>query len=331
MNRIVFLLLLFVPICGFAQYSELPTIEIGLQSTTHVVFTSDLKYVDISNPEVIKAKVVDASKNMLALKAKMEFEYVTTISALEANGTMHTFRVVYREFPENLVLDTRNGYCDSSSGLNTQHRPAADVSVTVQGPDGQSDVVASQPASSPSAPAVTVVPGSPAVTVVSPSDHSGHNLNVSGDGASNFGRADAPTLEEVMAMPQQLYHIGAKSFKVEVYCSNIYVYSDLLYIVLDIYNDSDIGYETGDAQFTIRNFAKNNSDDLQTDKSVWPRSSYGTLSCPPRSQSRVVYTVPKFTLLKQETLRIYIYEKKGTRNIMLTLVDKDVNYAVSPR
>ena len=50
--------------------NEMKTIEIGMLSTTHVLVTSDLTYVDISSQDVILAKVVDASKNMLALKAR---------------------------------------------------------------------------------------------------------------------------------------------------------------------------------------------------------------------------------------------------------------------
>jgi len=108
------------------------------------------------------------------------------------------------------------------------------------------------------------------------------------------------------------------------------VYSDLIYLVITIYNNSDIGYEAGDAQFTIENL-KRSRQNLATDKSVWSKSSYGSLSCAPRGQTQVGYTIPKFTLLKNECLKVYIYEKKGTRNLVLTLTDKDINYAVSPK
>ena len=72
------------------------------------------------------------------------------------------------------------------------------------------------------------------------------------------------------------------------------------------------------------------SKTLTTDKSIWPKSSFGSLSCPPNSTAYIGYTIPKLTLQKNEVLKVYIYEKGGSRNLFLTLDDKDVNYAVSP-
>ncbi len=306
MKRLLFVLAVFAS-CGIAraQFSELQTIEIGTLSTTHVVFTSDLSYVDISKQDVILAKVVDASKNILAIKAKEAFDYVTTVSALEANGTMHTFKVKYNPFPSELVVDTRKGAKSSGSTINTQIRPQNEE------PDRAADQ-----------------PQNPPVVIAQPLANGA--VNVTSSETSNFGKADAPTLEEVMQLPQQLYHIGDKNFKLEAYCTNVFVYSDLIYLVITIYNNSDIGYEAGDAQFTIENL-KRSRQNLATDKPVWAKSSYGSLSCAPRGRTMVGYTIPKFTLLKNECLKVYIYEKKGTRNLVLTLTDKDINYAVSPK
>lgn len=274
-------------VMSYAQHEEITTIEVGMLSTTHVLFSTDLTYVDISVPEAIFAKVVDASKNMLAIKARKEFDFVTTISALETNGTWHTFKVRFDPFPEHLTIDTRVNANQSSSATNSQARP-------VQQPSGQ---VRPQ-----------VVPSE----------------------SSNFGRNDAPTLEEVIKKPQQIYHIGDKNFNLEAYCTNIFVYSGLTYIVISMYNNTDIGFEAGEAQFTIENIKQSNKS-LATDKSIWPKSTFGTLSCAPRGQSKIGYTIPKLTLLKDECLRIYIYEKSGSRNLILTLTDKDVNFAVSPK
>lgn len=302
MRRLMLIAILFmaVPMSVSAQFSqELKTIEIGTLSTTHVLFTSDLTYVDISMQDVIAAKIVEASKNMLALKARQEFDFTTTISALEANGTMHTFKVKYNPFPQKLLVDTRTGAEQSSGNMNTQIRPE---SVSSSGPVVQQ-------------PRPEVRDGSVNVTT--------------GSSTSNFGKADAPTLEEIIRKPQELFHIGDRSFKLEAYCTNVYVYSDLMYIVLTVYNNSDIGYEAGDAQFAVENNNRKRNN-LESDKDIWAKSSYGTLSCPPRGKTVVGYTIPKFTLVKNECLRVYIYEKKGSRNLVLTLTDKDINYAISP-
>ena len=321
MRRIITCLaLLAVCAVAHAQFADLQTIEIGTLSTTHVVFTSDLSYVDISKQEVIAAKVVDASKNMLAIKAREPFDYVTTISALEANGTMHTFKVKYNPYPSQLIVDCRpgGGVSGGNASVNTQIRPTAEPVTEYQQPAG---IV-------PAAPQYNTYTPGPSAPIVTSTD--GTSLNITTEETSNFGRSDAPTLEEIMQYPQQVYHIGDKNYGLEAYVTNLYVYSDLIYVVLAIYNKSDIGYEAGDAQFTIENTQRRRQS-LATDKSVWARSSYGNLSCPPQGKTVVGYTIPKFTLLKNECMRIYIYEKKGTRNLLLTLTDKDVNYAVSPK
>lgn len=294
----------------------MPVIEIGMHSTTHVIFTSDLTYVDISSQDVIAAKVVDASKNMLALKARKEFDFVTTISALETNGTMHTFKVRYDPFPSNLVVDTRQIYGEEQGAapVNTQVRPqeqqrqAAEQKTSAK--SSRKDADRTEAPAAPTAPA--------------------GGVTVSSASTSNFARTDAPTLDEVMKKGQELYHIGDRNYKLEVYCVNVYAYSNLTYFIITLKNGSGIGYEAGDAQFTIESKRRGRRN-LATDKTVWPKSSYGTLSCAPGSVTRVGYTVPKLTLLENEVLKIYIYEKGGNRNLILTLTDKDINYAVSPR
>ena len=44
---------------------------------------------------------------MLALKAREPFEVPSSVSAVESDGTIHTFMVVYREHPDRLVVDMR--------------------------------------------------------------------------------------------------------------------------------------------------------------------------------------------------------------------------------
>lgn len=296
------------------------TVEIGLLSTTHVLFTSDLTYVDISKPDVIAAKVVDASKNMLAIKAQCEFDFVTTVSALEANGTMHTFYVKFNANPSALVIDTRVTDTPEVAQVNTQVRPentqvqdspspARDGRGRGRDRDRGRNRGRDRDRGQDPAPA--------------------NGVNVTSSQTSNFGRGNAPTLEEVMHKPYGLYHIVDKCYRLEASCVNVFAYSDQTYIVLTLKNRSDIGYEAGDAQFTVET-KRQTSKTLSTDKAVWPKSSFGTLSCSPNSETMICYSVPKLTLQKNEVLRIYIYEKGGNRNLFLTLDDKDINYAVSP-
>lgn len=296
------------------------TVEIGMLSTTHILFTSDLMYVDISTPECIVAKVVDASKNLLALKARKEFPFETTVSALEANGTMHTFYVRFNASPTELVIDTRveEGSVPYTGQVNTQIRPTVG-----QQADNSGYSEARESSSSSKKNKKQKVRGQES------GQASGGGLNVTSSQTSNFGRSNAPTLEEVMHRSREIYHATDKLYGLEVAVVNIYAYSDLTYIIIDLKNNSDIGYEAGDAQFTVES-KKVSRKQLSTDKSVWPKSSYGSLSCPPRSSTRVGYTIPKLTLQANEVLKVYIYEKGGSRNLFLTLDDNDVNFAISP-
>ena len=262
------------------------TIEIGLLSTTHILFTSDLTYVDISMPAYIVATVVKASKNMLAIKAKEKFDFVTTVSALEANGSMHTFYVKFNANPAKLLVDTRVQGEATTGAFNTQVRPEA-------------------------------------------SSSSGNGVSVITDQTSNFGRSNAPTLEEVLRQPRSLYHIVDKQYSTIAHVDNIYAYSDLIYIVIGIDNRTDIGYEAGEAQFTIEN-KREDAKSLATDKKQWIKSSFGSLSAAPKSSSTICYSIPKFTLEKNEVLKVYIYENSGTRHFVLTMTGEDINYAVPP-
>lgn len=83
------------------------TIHLSDRNTTHIRFDSDIKYVDLSN-KVIMAKVVEGSKDIVAVRAREPFDFSTSISCLESDGDMHSYIVVYDENPENLIIDCRN-------------------------------------------------------------------------------------------------------------------------------------------------------------------------------------------------------------------------------
>ncbi len=319
-----------------AAQENIKTVEIGQLSVTHILFASDLTYVNIASPNVMRAKVVESSKNMLALQATSEFAFQSTISALETNGTMHTFYVRYNSSPTQLLIDTRVEDGSSSGSVNTQIRPEA-----------QQPVAQSQPSQGSSEPRQAGVQQRPKERQQSASQGSksqrqqvggkgqaqqqsaSSGVNVTSTQTSNFGRGNAPSIEEVMRKSRNLYHITDKCYGMEADCINVYAYSDQLYIVLSLTNKSDIGYDAGDAQFTVET-KKVSSKTLQSDKPIWPKSSFGKLACAPNAMTKIGYTIPKLTLQKNEVLKVYIYEKDGTRNLFLTLDAKDVNYAVSP-
>lgn len=83
------------------------TLRVSDLFTTHIIFQTDLIYADISNSQVMAAKILEQSKNMMALKARAPFDFPLSVSALESNGTMHTYIVTFDENPESLVYDMR--------------------------------------------------------------------------------------------------------------------------------------------------------------------------------------------------------------------------------
>lgn len=106
MKRTILLLALgFFALVSQAQ--QVDTLHLSILYTTHVIFPTELIYADLSNNQIVAAKIVEQNKNMLAVKARIPFVTTTSVSALESNGNMHTFVIIYDEHPAALVIDMR--------------------------------------------------------------------------------------------------------------------------------------------------------------------------------------------------------------------------------
>ena len=103
MKRI--LIILLTALEALTAEAKVDTLRISSAYTTHIIFSTDLTYADLSNSRYVVAKIIEQNKNMLALKAKEPFSESCSVSALESNGTMHTFIVVYDPAPIDLVID----------------------------------------------------------------------------------------------------------------------------------------------------------------------------------------------------------------------------------
>lgn len=106
MRRVILFAVLLTVFVNVATASSVDTVYISTMSTTHIRFSSELKYVDLSN-NVLSARIVEGSKDIVAVKAKEAFEFTTTMSCLEADGRLHTFIVAYDERPKALIVDMR--------------------------------------------------------------------------------------------------------------------------------------------------------------------------------------------------------------------------------
>ena len=94
---------------GAHARTQADTLRVSDIFTTHIIFNTDLIYADLSNSQACAAKILEQSKNMMALKARSPFTTPLSVSALESNGAMHTYIVIFEEHPETLVYDMRAG------------------------------------------------------------------------------------------------------------------------------------------------------------------------------------------------------------------------------
>ena len=95
-------------LCSIGAFAQTDTLWISTSYTTHIIFATDVTYADLSNNRIVAAKIVEQNRNILAVKARCPFDESTSISALEANGTMHTFIVRYDENPKTLIINLRS-------------------------------------------------------------------------------------------------------------------------------------------------------------------------------------------------------------------------------
>jgi hypothetical protein len=104
MRRLILVLGLLWGVWGSAAGAD--TLFVSVSQTVHLRFVSELKYVNLGS-RVLVAKIVDGSKDFVAVKAREAFDFCTSMSCLESNGEMHTFVVAYAERPGRLEVDTR--------------------------------------------------------------------------------------------------------------------------------------------------------------------------------------------------------------------------------
>ena len=106
-TKLLIAILLIGWLCSGIAFAQAPdTLFISTSQVVHLRFASELKYVNLGSRDIV-AKIVDGSKDFVAVKAREPFGSVTSMSCLESNGSMHTFFVAYREYPSRLDIDTR--------------------------------------------------------------------------------------------------------------------------------------------------------------------------------------------------------------------------------
>ena len=313
--------LLIITLKAGAQ-APMDTIYISHLYTSHIVFSTDITYADVSNTSDIAAKIIEQNKNMVALRARAPFETTASVTALESNGVIHTYILAYREKPRQLVMDIRGG--DAQPEYRMVTGTAAPQGYSPAPAETQPSAVASDTGQKTD----RKKEHSKAATETPKADR---QANEGGNFVSNLRRQDAPLLKDVIDYPQELYHISSKFQKVEITCENIFAYSDITYVTLRLKNKSGVSYETEDAMFVVLDNNKGKRKIKPEPRVMLPKNRYGTLTAAPGETVKIFYSFDKVTLSKDQVLDIYIYEKGGERDLMLTLSNQDVNLASVPQ
>ena len=251
---------------AFSARAQAPdTLFISTTQVVHLRFASELKYVNLGNKAIV-AKIVDGSKDYVAVKAREPFDICTSMSCLESTGAMHTFLVAYRESPARLDIDTRLPIRTGAS----------------------SEVSAAAPADT-----------------------------------SFFS---APSFQSISEMPKELYHLGAKDYGIKLFCDNLLIKDDVLFVVFSIKNRSSVSHNLSAPRFSIENKRKSKRG-LQYEKTIFPKQTYGLTVTAPDATTRPIFTFDKVTLTRGQVLRVYFYEQGGTRNFCITFLPNDINKA----
>lgn len=127
-------------------------------------------------------------------------------------------------------------------------------------------------------------------------------------------------------MPKELYHIGVKDYGIEILCDKLLIKDDILFAVFSIKNGSTVNYDLSEPRFAIESKRKTKRG-LLYEKAVSPKNSYGMGVTASDSASHPIFTFDKMTLTKGQVLRVYFYERGGSRNFCVTLSQDDVDKA----
>lgn len=130
-------------------------------------------------------------------------------------------------------------------------------------------------------------------------------------------------LERIHDQKRSLYHLGDKQYGIEVYCENITIEDDVLYFTLSLSNRSGVSYDMDDAVFKIESIQSGRKS-LQLENRITPISSIGSLSAKDGEKQRKTYSFDKFSITRDQELKIYFYENLGQRNLVITLRVTDI-------
>ena len=80
-------------------------LEVTFNKTTHVIFPSAIRYVDLGSADLLAAKA-DGTENVLRVKAALrDFSRESNLSVITEDGAYYTFNVKYADEPQKLSVE----------------------------------------------------------------------------------------------------------------------------------------------------------------------------------------------------------------------------------
>lgn len=80
-------------------------LEVTYNKTTHVIFPSAIRYVDLGSADLLAAKA-DGTENVLRVKAALrDFSRESNLSVITEDGAYYTFNVKYADEPQKLSVE----------------------------------------------------------------------------------------------------------------------------------------------------------------------------------------------------------------------------------
>lgn len=83
-------------------------LEVTYEKTSHLIFPSPVRYVDLGSDNLIAGKAEDA-ENVLRVKAAVrDFQTETNLSVICNDGSLYAFNVIYSNEPEQLTVEMQD-------------------------------------------------------------------------------------------------------------------------------------------------------------------------------------------------------------------------------
>lgn len=89
-------------------------LEVTYDKTTHIIFPSSIRYVDLGSPNLVAGKA-DGAENVIRVKAVVKnFRDETNMSVITESGSFYTFNVKYADEPLLLNIEMKDFIHDGS-------------------------------------------------------------------------------------------------------------------------------------------------------------------------------------------------------------------------